>query len=130
MPYDSIERSFEAADFDTIAGRTRDSLAAEGFGVVSEIDVNATMKAKLGIDSGGYLILGACSSQMVVEAARTDPSTGVMLPCNVILRRTGPGAVEVSAYNPVAIPVPAGAETLSRFANTVHEKLAKAISRI
>lgn len=81
--------------------RTRAALAAAGFGVLTEIDVAATMKKKLDRDMPGYRILGACNPVMAWEAIGMEPRVGAMLPCNVILREVE-GGTEVSAVDPVA----------------------------
>lgn len=126
----TIDRSFETEDFDAVAGRTRAALAAEGFGLLNEIDVKAGMKARLGADTGEHLILGACSPKVSVAAMQIEPHAGVMLPCNVILRRTGPGRIEVSAASPVASMSAVLNEKLEALAGAVREMLEKAIARI
>lgn len=95
----TIDRFFAGADFDDIDGRIRRSLANHGFGVLTEIDVSATMKKKLGVDMPAYRILGACNPQMAWQAIGMEPKIGAMLPCNVILRAVE-GGVEVSAVDP------------------------------
>ena len=77
----------------------RDALANEGFGVLTEIDVSATMKKKLGVEMPAYRILGACNPQVAWQAIGMEPKIGAMLPCNVILRAVE-GGVEVSAVDP------------------------------
>lgn len=81
--------------------RVREALTAEGFGVLTEIDVKATMKKKIDADMDGYLILGACNPKMAWEAIGLEPRIGAMLPCNVILRSVD-GGTEVSAVDPLA----------------------------
>lgn len=90
-----------AAPFAEVEARTRAALAAEGFGVLTEIDVAATMKAKLGKALAPYKVLGACNPGLAFAALEAAPRIGAMLPCNVILRDTGAG-IEVSAVDPVA----------------------------
>ncbi|WIJ26923.1 DUF302 domain-containing protein [Devosia sp. RR2S18] len=82
--------------------RTKQVLADHGFGVLTEIDVQKTMKTKLDADMPGYMILGACNPKMAFEALKLEPRVGAMLPCNVIVREQGGGTVEVSAIDPVA----------------------------
>lgn len=88
--------------FDAAVARTKQVLGDNGFGVLTEIDVQKTMKAKLDSDMLGYVILGACNPKMAFEALKLEPRVGAMLPCNVIVREQENGAVEVSAIDPVA----------------------------
>lgn len=97
----TINRTFPGAGFDDIDARTRSALSAKGFGVLTEIDVKATMKNKIDKDMAEYRILGACNPNMAWEAIEMEPRVGAMLPCNVILRQTEDG-VELSAIDPVA----------------------------
>ena len=97
----TIDRLIENTAIDDVDARTRTALAAQGFGVLTEIDVAATMKKKLDIDMPPYRILGACNPTMAHQAIGMEPRVGAMLPCNVILRQVETG-VEVSAIDPVA----------------------------
>ena len=97
----TIDRAFPKANFDKVVEKTRESLAGQGFGVLTEIDVKATLKKKIDVDVDHYLILGACNPNMAHQAMQLEPRIGTMLPCNVIVRDTG-GAIEVSAVDPLA----------------------------
>ena len=97
----TINRLIENTPIDDVDARTRAALAAQGFGVLTEIDVAATMKKKLDIDMPAYRILGACNPTMAHQAIGMEPRVGAMLPCNVILRQVDAG-VEVSAIDPAA----------------------------
>lgn len=97
----TIDRIVKGATLDEIDSRARKALADAGFGVLTEIDVKATMKKKIDKDMPGYLILGACNPGMAWQAIGLEPKVGAMLPCNVILREVVDG-VEVSAVDPQA----------------------------
>ncbi|MAW87395.1 MAG: hypothetical protein CMJ42_12780 [Phyllobacteriaceae bacterium] len=125
----TIDRTFTGSDFDAIVERTRSALADAGFGVLTEIDVKATMKKKIDVDMPDYLILGACNPGMANEAIKLEPRIGAMLPCNVIVRATDDG-VTVSAVDPVASMQAVENEGLSAVAGTVRAMLAKAVEAI
>ena len=88
----TINRTISGASFDAVDQRTRKALADKGFGVLTEIDVSATMKKKLGVDMLPYIILGACNPDMAYQAISMEPRVGAMLPCNVILRQVSKSA--------------------------------------
>lgn len=90
-------------DFDSVVQRTRDALAEEGFGVLTEIDVAATLKAKLDADMPPYLILGACNPPFAHRALQADPAIGTLLPCNVVVRATDGDGVLVDFMDPEAV---------------------------
>lgn len=98
----TIDRTFTSDTFENIVERTRTALGDNGFGVLTEIDVSATMKKKIDKDVPPYLILGACNPDMAYQAIGIEPKIGAMLPCNVIVRKTGDDEVTVSAVDPVA----------------------------
>ena len=125
----TINRMFEGASFDDIDARTRTALAANGFGVLTEIDVQATMKTKLHIEMPAYRILGACNPKMANQAIGIEPRVGAMLPCNVILRAVE-GGVEVSAIDPVASMQAVENADLTAVAGQVRDLLAQAVEAI
>jgi uncharacterized protein (DUF302 family) len=90
------------APLDDARQRAIDALAGAGFGVLTEIDVRATMKKKLDREMAPYVILGACNPEMAWQAMQVEPKIGTMLPCNVIVREIADGRCEVSAVDPQA----------------------------
>ena len=114
--------------FDEVVARTREALARQGFGVLTEIDVAATLKATIGSEIAPYLILGACNPSLAYEALQLEDKVGTMLPCNVVVRDAGGGCTEVAAIDPVAsmsaIPNP----MLKKQAAIVADKLAAVVA--
>ena len=125
----TINRVIADADFNAVDARTRAALAAHGFGVLTEIDVKATMKKKLDVEMSAYRILGACNPKTAHQAIGIDPRVGAMLPCNVILREVE-GGVEVSAIDPVASMQAIDNAELTAVAGQVRDLLAKAVDAI
>ncbi|MBS0491401.1 DUF302 domain-containing protein [Phenylobacterium sp. NIBR 498073] len=120
-----------AGDFVDVVAATRRALAAEGFGVISEIDVQATLKAKLDVDFRPYLILGACNPAMAHQALLLEDKVGTMLPCNVVVQLLPNGQdVEVAAVNPIASMGAIDNPDLRGVAAAVGGKLQAALSRL
>jgi len=114
-------------DFDTAISKVTEELKKEGFGVLTEIDVKATLKKKLDVDFRRYKILGACNPHFAHQALLAEDTIGTMLPCNVIVQEREHGKVEVSAVDPVASMMAVQNEKLGGIANEVREKLKKVI---
>jgi uncharacterized protein (DUF302 family) len=116
--------------FDLAVARTTEALKAEGFGVLTEIDVRETLKAKIGVDYPSYVILGACNPALAYEALRLESKVGTMLPCNVVVRDAGDGQTEVAAIDPVASMLAIDNPALKEAAQVVRSKLARAVAQV
>ncbi len=125
----TLDRIIEDSDFDAVDARTREALAAHGFGVLTEIDVKATMKKKLDVEMDDYRILGACNPQMAHRAIGLEPKIGAMLPCNVILRRVD-GGIEVSAIDPLESMQAIDNPELKQVAGQVRDMLREVVAEI
>ncbi len=119
-----------AAPFAEAVLRTKAALAAQGFGVLSEIDVAATLKAKLGAEMAPYVILGACNPAYAHRALQLESKIGTMLPCNVIVRQAAPGSVEIAAVDPVASMQAVDNPALGEIAGPVRSLLQAVIAAI
>ena len=117
----TLNRLLPDTDMATAEERTRAALTDKGFGVLTEIDVKATIKTKIDKDMPGYKILGACNPNMAYQAIGLEPRLGAMLPCNVILREVD-GGIEVSAIDPIG----SEEEGLALLATAAINKLKKA----
>lgn len=109
--------------------RTRKALQAEGFGIISEIDIAKTLKEKIGVDFRAYTILGACNPALAYEALKLEDKVGTMLPCNVVVQATGDG-VEIAAIDPVASMQAIENDQLAAKAGEVAEKLRRVIAQL
>lgn len=105
--------------------KVREALMTEGFGVLTEIDVQKVMKAKLDIDRSGYKILGACNPNLAHEAIEAEPDIGLLLPCNVLLREIDNGQVVVGFMDPNAVLQLVDNPKIAEVAPMVREKLQK-----
>ena len=116
--------------FDQAISRVAEALTAEGFGILTEIDVKETLKKKLNVDFRKYRILGACNPPFAFRALQAEDKIGVMLPCNFIVQEHAPGQVEISAVNPmVSMGLAENAELIS-VAREVQAKLVNIIDNL
>lgn len=118
-----------AMDFETARARVIEELAQEGFGVLTEIDVQATLKKKLGVESAPYRILGACNPSFAHRALTAEPSIGLLLPCNVVVRQDG-GAVRVEIMDPNAVLELVDRPEVTSIAAAVRERLQRVLAAL
>ncbi|WP_068144680.1 DUF302 domain-containing protein [Rhodococcoides corynebacterioides] len=128
----ALSTTLTGTDFDTVVQRTRDALADQGFGVLTEIDMQATLKAKLGEDMERYLILGACNPPLAHRAVGIMRTIGLLLPCNVVVREDPDrdGAIVVDAMNPDVMVQATGEPALGDVARDAGERLRAAIAAL
>jgi uncharacterized protein (DUF302 family) len=125
--YFSIEM---VGNFDEVVDRVINTLKEEGFGILTDIDVKATLKEKLDMDFDNYRILGACNPPYAYKALQAENKIGTMLPCNVIVRKTEEGTIEVAAVDPVASMQAVDNPALEEIAVEIRKKLKKAIESL
>lgn len=116
--------------FDEVYNRTLASLKREGFGVLTEIDVRATLKKKLDVDFRQYKILGACNPPLAYKALQAEDKIGTMLPCNVIIQELGEDEVEVAAIDPIASMQAVQNESLMPIAQKVQQKMKNVVEHV
>ncbi len=116
--------------FDAAVARVTEELQKEGFGVLTDIDVKATLKKKLDVDFRNYRILGACNPALAHQALEAEDKIGTMLPCNVIVQELSDGTVEVAAIDPVASMQAVQSPGLAEVAQQVRGKLQQVIDRL
>ena len=126
----TLDKTISGSSFDVAVERTKAALARKDFGILTEIDVKATMKKKLNADIDNYLILGACNAGMAFEAINMEPKVGAMLPCNVIVRSLDGGDIMISAIDPVASMRAIENAALKQVAGNVRAKLEQVIASI
>ena len=119
-----------AKPYDATVAATRTALADQGFGILTEIDLAATMKAKLDVDLPPQVILGACRPPLAYEAIQVDPSIAAVLPCNVVVRSVDDATTIVEAFDPDAMMGLAGAGALDTVAADAKQRLTAALAAL
>lgn len=109
--------------FDQTVAKVTEALQSQGFGVLTEIDVQATMKAKLNIDRSPYKILGACNPSLAHQALEAEPDIGLLLPCNVVVRQEENGQVAVGFMDPEAVLTLVDKDGIGELAKDVRDRL-------
>lgn len=117
-------------EFVDVVDRVREELAGEGFGVLTEIDVQATLKKKLDVSFRPYVILGACNPPFAHRALELEDRIGTMLPCNVVVQDRGGGEAEIAAVDPLASMQAVENDGLGSIANEIRSKLARVIENL
>lgn len=118
-----------ALDYDAAVEKVTETLKEEGFGVLTSIDVKATLKAKIDKDFKRYVILGACNPNLAYQGLTTEPDIGLLLPCNVVVQEDGDGSL-VTAIDPETMLGVVGNESLKEMATQVKEKITRAINNV
>lgn len=116
--------------FDDTIEKVTEALKNEGFGVLTEIDIKATLKKKLDVDFRNYRILGACNPPFAHKALLAEPNVGLMLPCNVVVADNEDGTIDVSAIDPVASMQAVENDSLADVASAVRDKLKRVIENL
>ncbi len=116
--------------FSNTIARTEAALKEEGFGVITRINIQATLKEKIGVDFRPYTILGACNPKLAHQALEVEDKVGTMLPCNVVVQSRDDGKTEVAAIDPVASMQAIDNPKLKLAAEEVRSRLAKVIDRL
>ncbi len=116
--------------FDTAIARVTEELKKEGFGILTDIDVKATLKKKLDVEFRKYRILGACNPPFAYKALQAEDKIGTMLPCNVIVQEISDGQVEVTAIDPLASMQAVDNPALKQIASEISNKLKTVIDRV
>ncbi|HHD83237.1 MAG TPA: DUF302 domain-containing protein [Bacteroidetes bacterium] len=125
-----LNTTITGVSFDDAIDRVSEALKKEGFGVLTDIDIKATMKKKLDVDLNEYRILGACNPGYAYKALQEENKIGTMLPCNVIVQENNDGIIEISAVDPIASMQAVENENLGSLAIGIKNKLQKVIDSL
>ncbi|MBT3302387.1 MAG: DUF302 domain-containing protein [Bacteroidetes bacterium] len=126
----SFSKKLNNISFEEAIIKVTEQLKTEGFGVLTQIDVKATLKKKLDVDFKNYMILGACNPPYAYKALQAENKIGTMLPCNVIVQEHEDGSIEVSAVDPIASMIAVDNSELAVVAKEIQSKLEKVINEL
>lgn len=123
-------RTLKGVSYEAARARIEAALKEEGFGILTEIDVKATLKTKLNVDFGNYVILGACNPTIAYQALGVDPSVGLMLPCNVVVTQDNQGDAVIAVLDPQSmLKVMADPAPLEKTMREARERLQRALDK-
>jgi uncharacterized protein (DUF302 family) len=125
----TVRRTLHAS-YDQALARVPEALKSEGFGVLTQIDVQSTLREKLGVDFRRYQILGACNPPLAHQALQAELEIGLMLPCNIVVYEGDDGRAVVLAIDPTKTMASTGNPKLAELAEAVKEKLARALAKL
>ena len=117
-------------DFETAVQKITDGLKEEGFGVISTIDFQATLKEKINVDFRKYVVLQACNPPYAHKSLQTEDKIGTLLPCNIVIQEAGDNAFEISSINPEAAMASVENETMAEIAKEISAKLKRVIGKL
>ena len=125
-----FKKILENESFDEAIEKITEELKKEGFGILTEIDVQATLKKKLDVDFRNYRILGACNPPFAYRSLQAEPAIGILLPCNVVVQELGEGRIEIDIIDPLVAMQVVENEAMKAIATEIHTKLEKVINAI
>jgi len=123
QPAYGLTRTLEGVEYADAIGKVTEALKSEGFGVLTEIDVKATLKKKIDVDHRPYVILGACNPPLAHKALSAEPAVGLLLPCNVVVTEDDAGNAVVAAIDPIKMFEVVGRKDVEPIAQDVRERL-------
>ncbi len=126
----TLTKTLSDTGYDAAVAAVRAALSTEGFGVLTEIDVKATLNKKLGVQTRPYVILGACNPPLAHQALQAEPAIGALLPCNVVVAATDDGGATVSAIDPVAMFEVVGRDDVAPLAEDVRVRLQRVLAAL